>query len=111
MSFTFLLIKVFCLLCSIISVRIIIKTIFLKTPDTIIIKHPIIPAHIGKSSFVQPGFYISPSDFNRVELIKKYLDSLSLTDKNKYAEIIKLRPGLYDSIALFEKIYQSQSKK
>jgi hypothetical protein len=101
----------FCFLCSIVSARIIIKTVFIKTPDIILIKHHFIPAHIGKSGFVQPDFYISPADFNRVELIKKYLDSLSVADKNKYAELIKLRPGLYDSITLFEKIYQSQSKK
>jgi hypothetical protein len=91
----------FCLLSAFISMRIIIKTVYLKTPDMILIRRPVVPSHIGKTNPVQPFFYISPEDFERVERIKKNHDS----------SIIKHRPGLMDSIILFEKIYQSQLKK
>lgn len=91
----------FCILLSFISAQIIIKTIFLKTPDIILIHHAVLPQHIGKANRQQPSFFISPADFERIEKIKKNLDS----------NVIKQRPGLMDSIILFEKIYYSQSKK
>jgi hypothetical protein len=91
----------FTLVCSIISAEIIFKTVLLKTPDLVIIHHPLIPVHIGKTNRVQRPYFISPSDFERVEHFKKSLDSAGL----------KNRRGLMDSIALFEKIYQSQLKK
>jgi hypothetical protein len=102
---------IFCLLCSAVSTGIIIKTILLKTPDTILIHHHIIPAHIGKTNTPHPHFSILPEDFERVELVKKYLDSVAVADTIKYKAIMKQSPHLLDTINLFEKIYKSQSKK
>jgi hypothetical protein len=101
----------FCLLCSLISAHIIIKTILLKTPDTVLIHHHFTAPHIGKSNDPHQPFSILPDDFNRIEWIKKELDSLAVTDKPSYDSIISLHPGIMDTIALFEKIYQSQLKK
>ena len=57
-------------------------------------------SHIGKS-FSVPQPFISKEAFVRIENFKRQLDSQAMRE----------RPGLVDSIALFEKIYHSQSKK
>jgi hypothetical protein len=69
-----------------------------------------IPPHIGKPNAIRVKSYIPETVYKQVEAFKKYMDSLSRNDKKKYEEILGQRPGLPDSILLFEKLYLSQSK-
>jgi hypothetical protein len=100
----------FCTICASISTYVIIETINSKNVSSIYFHRVDIPVQIGKPSdkMIQPNY--SVPDFERIEGIKKYLDSISTNDSIKYAEIIRLRPHLMDSILLFEKLYLLQSK-
>ena len=69
-----------------------------------------ISPHIGKPNAIRVKPYIPETVYKQVEAFKKYMDSLSRNDKKKYEEILGQRPGLPDSILLFEKLYLSQSK-
>jgi len=69
-----------------------------------------IPSHIGKNIRI-PSAFISEESYQKIEQFKKYLDSISISDKKTFNQIIAARPGLIDSIAMFEKLYLSQSKK
>ena len=53
---------------------------------------------------------ITKYEYNRVELFKNYLLHLKndSTSKAMFDSIVKARPNLFDSIALFEKMYLSQ---
>jgi hypothetical protein len=68
------------------------------------------PLHLGKNISVPPPF-ISDDAYQRIEQFKKYLDSISITDKKTFIQIVNERPHLMDSITMFEKLYRSQSKK
>jgi hypothetical protein len=90
----------FCLLCILFCTFGVIQT-FTKTTHFKFKPEPIqLLPHIGKS-FSVPESFISKETFDRVEYFKNHIDSATLLT----------RPGLMDSIALFEKIYLSQSKK
>lgn len=69
-----------------------------------------IPKHIGKTNELPVKPYIPDTSYKHVEAFKRYLDSLSRNDKIKFQQIIGQRPGLMDSIRLFEKLYLSQPK-
>jgi len=55
---------------------------------------------------------ISEKEFKTVEKFKKLFDSLSANspDNKLKDSILKSRPGLFDSVAQFEKIYQLQEQ-
>ncbi len=68
------------------------------------------PLHIGKNTRV-PESRISETLYQRIMQYRKYLDSISVADKKTFNKMIIARPRLMDSIALFDKLYHSQSKK
>lgn len=53
---------------------------------------------------------ITKQEFEEVQLFKKYMDSLSQSNsgRHEYDSIIKVRPGLMDSVKELEKIYLNQ---
>ena len=55
---------------------------------------------------------VSEKDIMRINRFKRYMNSLSQSDKGKpqFDSLLKARPGLIDSIKLIEEIYYSQSK-
>jgi hypothetical protein len=100
----------FCLISTAISTYLILETINSKTAGSAFIHRINIPPHIGKSSEKVRESNFSATDFDRIELVKTYLDSLSTADPKNYGEIMELRPHLMDSIHLFEKLFLLQSK-
>jgi hypothetical protein len=100
----------FCLVYGGISASIILHNLNRGRAAPGIIQVGHIPAHIGRTNGIRLKPFFTETALNRVELLKKYLDSLSRSDKDKYDTIIIQRPRLLDSIKLFEKLYFSQSK-
>ena len=101
---------IFCILFMTMSIFIAINTISKSGVHTLPIMPVRIPSHIGKN-IRMPSAFISEESYQKIELFKKYLDSISISDKKTFNQIIAARPGLIDSIAMFEKLYLSQSKK
>ncbi|MFC4233305.1 hypothetical protein ACFOW1_15495 [Parasediminibacterium paludis] len=56
---------------------------------------------------------ITKHEYQRIKSFRDYMDSLARSPSGKliYQDIIAQRPGLMDSVALVEKIYQLQSRK
>ncbi|HVM86863.1 MAG TPA: hypothetical protein VMT76_01660 [Puia sp.] len=98
----FLLI-IFSLLVSVICFSIVVQAISGRETDPVFTKKISMPKHIGKSSDL-PKAFISDSDYMRVEAVTRRIDSLPVHDKEKYSPLL-------DSIRLFEKLYNNQSKK
>ena len=90
----------FCTLCTLFCVFAIVNTC--SNPGNVHLKFtPLhLPTHIGKSFSVPPPF-ISKETFERIETFKNHLDSATKIN----------RPGLIDSITIFERNYSSQSNK
>jgi hypothetical protein len=103
----------FCILFSGFSTYIIMEAIASRSDraSSVFVKSARIPLHIGRTNIITINPTFSPADFNRVEFIKKYLDSLSANDKKEYIGIIQLRPHLLDSIQLLETFYLQNLKK
>jgi len=66
--------------------------------------------HIGKNIPAPAAAMISQKQFNRMEHIKNYIDSIARHDTASYQDILRRYPHIRDSIAFFEKLYQSQQK-
>ena len=64
-------------------------------------------------AILQPDSVITKEEYQRVLQFENYMLNLrnDSTGKKKFDSIIKSRPQLMDSIALFEKMYLSQTKK
>lgn len=62
------------------------------------------------TKFKEPS--VSERDIARINRFKRYMDSLSRSEKGRpeYDSILKARPGLMDSIKVIEEIYYSQTK-
>jgi len=101
---------IFCILFSALSICIIAKTLSEKHNKIFFMRPTMMPLRLWKNINVPPPF-ISDDAYQRIEQFKKYLDSISIADKKNYEAIINSRPHLTDSIAMFEKLYLSQSKK
>jgi hypothetical protein len=103
----------FCISFGGISTYIIFKSLVFEKNhvDSLFFQRSPIPSHIGKTDnkIIKP--FISIADYKRVELIKTFLDSISINDNKKYMEIMKVRPRLLDSIRLFETFYLQHLKK
>ena len=103
-------VNIFCILFMSLSICIAINTLSRFGVKTLPIMPVRIPSHIGKNIRI-PSAFISEESYQKIEQFKKYLDSISISDKKTFNQIIAARPGLIDSIAMFEKLYLSQSKK
>jgi hypothetical protein len=104
------LLVMFCLLFSVISSSILVETFYGSSATGILVKPVKLPRYIGQSLLPHCPV-ISEKSFLRVEQFRHMLDSISRLDTSFYKEIIRERPGLTDSIDLFEKLYHAQSKK
>lgn len=104
----------FCVLFGGSSVAIIVHSVSTKTHVVKIAKISK-PVHVNddRQSTLQPDSIITKQEYNRVLQFENYM----LAQKNdsagrkKFDSIIRSRPQLMDSIALFEKMYLSQTKK
>lgn len=101
---------IFCILSMSLSICIAINTASKPNGRILPIMPVRVPSHIGKN-IALPSAFISKESYQRIEQFKKYLDSISIADKKNHDAIINARPHLMDSIALFEKLYLSQTKK
>jgi hypothetical protein len=106
------LLALFCLLFCGYSMYLIAAALFFPANknSAVFIRRIHAPVHIGKN-FIGPDPVISAESFERVEYFKKQLDSVAKTDPKAFQNLMHGRPHLMDSIALFEKLYYSQSKK
>jgi hypothetical protein len=61
----------------------------------------------------KPEMVITETDFQKIQIFRKFMDSLSSSTngRKQYQNILRVRPGLIDSVAMAEKIYYSQKKK
>ena len=73
------------------------------------------PSHANQDgeSMRQPDSIITKQEYNRILQFENYLLRLrsDSTGKKEFDSIIRSRPQLMDSIAMFEKMYLSQNKK
>jgi hypothetical protein len=100
----------FCMVCSSISICIVASSMSGKSRKPFSSMQFHVPPHIGKNTR-EPGTPVSDEVFQRIERFRKYLDTISRADKKAFDNMILTRPHLLDSITLFEKLYQAQSKK
>ena len=104
----------FCVLFGGSSIVIIVHSIATRT-KTIKVASISKPAHANEDgqSIYQPDSIITKQEYNRILQLKNYLLYLrsDSTEKEKYDSIIRCRPQLMDSIAMFERMYLSQTKK
>jgi hypothetical protein len=103
----------FCVAFSAISTYFILEAILSKDmiANPVFVKRIPPPAHIGRTNDQRVIFFVTPAEYDRVEKIRNYLDSIARSDKPRYTEIVRLRPHLTDSIVMFEKLYTTQSKR
>ena len=71
------------------------------------------PSYFDKTGEAQfdNGILIDEESFSRVQLFRKYMDSLKVLDRLKFDSIQMQRPGLMDSITTLESLYYSQKIK
>jgi hypothetical protein len=104
----------FCVLFGGSSVAIIVHSITTKTNAVKIAKISA-PAHVNDNgqSQLQPDNIITKEEYKRVLQFENYMLNLrnDSVGKKKFDSLIKSRPQLMDSIALFERMYLSQTKK
>ena len=109
-----IVLSLFCLVAGSLSIYL-IATSLMGYPAVSIkissIKAPLYSArsvdHDTKSSII-----ITREEYQRIEHFRHYMDSLATSSSGKpiYDSILKQRPGLMDSVAFIENIYQSQTK-
>ena len=108
------LLSLFCLSASSMSIYLVATSLSRKTNKVIsvpAIKTPAYTARTGDENTRSPVL-ISRQEFLRIERFRRYMDSLSrnVSGRLVYDSIVKRRPGLMDSLALIEHMYQSQTK-
>lgn len=108
------LLSLFCLSASSISIYLVASSLSGKTGKVIsvpAIKTPAYTARAGDEN-TRSTVLISREEYQRIEHFRRYMDSISqsLTGKFIYDSIVRQRPGLMDSLAIIEKMYQSQTK-
>lgn len=104
---------IFCILFGGSSIAIIAYSVTTKTSSIKIAKIST-PVHPGKQqATLQPDSYITMQEYNRVLQFETYMLHLrgDSTGRKRYDSIIKSKPHLADSVALFKKMYLSQNKK
>ena len=107
-----MMLALFCTLSFVFSMYIIATSLKVhgKSGPAFIIPRMTLPVRTQRS-FSGPGPCISKETFARVEYFKGKLDSMATTDTATYNKLMRARPHLMDSIAAFERIYFSQTKK
>jgi hypothetical protein len=73
------------------------------------IQRPVAIRHLKESRPEINQYGISPTLYERVERLRRFLDSLQLSDRVAYKKILAVRPHLRDSILLFERSYKIKS--
>ena len=101
---------IFCILSSLLSFYFIAKAFNGNGAKVFFMRPLTAPLHVGKN-LEMPRSFISEDAYRKIELYKRYLDSISMADRKTFLQIVGERPGLMDSIGMFEKLYLSQSKK
>lgn len=92
----------------------ILKSLFIGRVHLLTVTAVKKPAYIFplKEDFGDKAF-ISEKEYQRLQGIKHYMDSLkkSRKDKRLYDSIISKNPALMDNIKMIERLYQMQTKK
>lgn len=60
---------------------------------------------------IDGGIPIDEESFYKLQLFRRYMDSLKLSDPSRFDSIQRQRPGLMDSLATLENLYYSQKIK
>lgn len=104
---------VFVLLSSIWSTLQIVKNLSAEPAKTFVVHHTTKPKNITESAEVKSNSKnISEKEYQKLGRFRTYMDSLSAsaTGKATYDSIIRLHPGLLDSLRAVEQYYKSQFK-
>ena len=60
---------------------------------------------------IKSNILVDEESWNKIQCFKRYIDSLRVNGSKEVDSILEQRPGLMDSIAMFEEIYYSQKTK
>lgn len=105
----------FCLITGSLSIYLFASNLIGKPSTAIPMTHIKPSLSSGKSGDenTKSSVSITKHEYQRIKSFRDYMDSLARSPSGKlvYQDIIAHRPGLMDSIALVEKIYQLQSRK
>lgn len=83
-----------------------------KTKNVLSIDPIKVPVSIGRA-IEAPASAISAEELGRIQRFRGYMDSLARSPSGRlyHDSLVRIRPGLMDSIAVVEDIYQRQSNK
>ena len=106
-----LILAFFCLVTCGYSLYLIANGITTGSRNTYIPLNFTAPKHIGKTgdNLMNEG-YITEESFNKIQLFKKYMDSLKYTNRSAHDSMVSARPLLMDTIMLLEELYRTQNK-
>lgn len=100
----------FCLLFGGGSIYVLVSS-FYRNKHTIAIQAISVPAHAIDTSRLFKGIPVLEEQINQnIHRLKLHLDSLYKYAPTAFDSIMKIRPGLIDSLMLVESIYQQQLK-
>jgi len=104
----------FCAVTCLLSSYCIIKA--LKTDsdhNSLKVDHSKTPGYFDKTGEAPThnGVLIDEESFSKVQVFRRYMDSLKVSDSSKFDSIQRQRPGLMDSITTLESLYYTQKIK
>lgn len=104
----------FCLVAGSLSIYLIVSSLSGKSSASVSVSRIKAPLHTGKTGDenTRSAIVITKQEYQRIERFRHYMDSLARSPSGKplYDSILKQRPGLMDSVAFIENLYQSQTK-
>ena len=106
------LLIVFCLSCSGYSIYLIVNAILgsNKKQASFKVERVNVPKQFDKTGdeILRPANYVDEETHKQLQEFKYYMDSLKTNKSKRYDSIMIARPGLMDSVAVLEEIYNSQ---
>lgn len=107
--------SLFCLISGSLSIYLIASSMMGKSSTgTISVSRIKAPLYTGKAGDenTRSATVITKQEYQRIERFRHYMDSLARSPSGKllHDSILKQRPGLMDSVAFIENVYQSQTK-
>jgi len=106
------LLIVFCLSCSGYSIYLIVNAILSsnKKQASFKVERVNVPKQFDKTGdeILRPANYVDEETHKQLQEFKYYMDSLKTNKSKRYDSIMIARPGLMDSVAVLEEIYNSQ---
>ncbi|MEO7983262.1 MAG: hypothetical protein ABI688_04190 [Bacteroidota bacterium] len=109
-----IVLSLFCLVAGSLSIYLMAVSLMRYPAVSIKISHIKAPLYSARSfdHDTKSSIIITREEYQRIEYFRHYMDSLATSSYGKliYDSILKQRPGLLDSVAFIENIYQLQTK-